>query len=713
MEKVNVLNSESNGHSINFLEEISNFVFVNKYARFNDHFSRRETWDECVSRVEKMHLDKFKRLPKEDLEEIRSVFDVVREKIAVPSMRSMQFGGKAILAHNSRMYNCSVRHIDSIRSFSESFYLLLCGCGVGFGITNYFLNRLPNLVSAFDKNGTIVSYVVEDSIEGWADSIEALLLCYFKNTAYTGRKIVFDYSRIRKEGTPLKTGGGKAPGYKGLKRCHQKVKILLDHIIEDNHQIRLKTVNAYDILMHCSDAVLSGGIRRAACSVIFDKNDDEMMNSKTYFTVTKHTKLYYDDDSKKYCSKVTVNGKKYEVEIDEWETKLLENEKKIGWNYIEPQRARSNNSVLLLRSNTTWEEFLSIIEKTKQFGEPGFVWATHPHQLFNPCFEIGFLPVTDDGQCGVQFCNLSSINGAKIKTKEDFFKAIKAATIIGTLQASYTKELNYFSHVSKQLTENESLIGVSITGIMDNPEILLNEQIQIEGAKLVVEINKVWAKKIGINSCARATCIKPEGTTSLVLGSASGIHPHHAKRYFRRIQCNKIDPVYKYFKKLNPHMCEESVWSANKTDDIVTFPIMTSKTSIVKADLTSIQHLNYIKNTQKNWVTTGSDIDANKKRITNNVSCTVIVKDNEWEETIKYIYENRNYFSAIALIPFVGDKLYKQAPMESIVTDEDEVKWFNLIKSYKVVDYKTFEENEDATVLAQNLACSGGKCELL
>jgi len=229
--------------AINFLEEISNFVFTSKYAKYNPLLSRRETWNECVSRVEKMHLDKFKKLPKEDIDEIKWAFEQVKHKRAVPSMRSLQFAGKAIAAHNSRIYNCTVRHIDSIRSLSESFYLLLCGCGIGFGLSNQFIDRFPNLVNSHDKSGTIITYVIEDSIEGWADSIEALLNCYCKNTAYTGRKIVFDYSRIRPEGSPLKTGGGKAPGYKGLKRCHQKVKMLLDYIIEEKNQTRLKTIN--------------------------------------------------------------------------------------------------------------------------------------------------------------------------------------------------------------------------------------------------------------------------------------------------------------------------------------------------------------------------------------------------------------------------------------------------------------------------------------
>ena len=332
--------------------------------------------------------------------------------------------------------------------------------------------------------------------------------------------------------------------------------------------------------------------------------------------------------------------------------------------------------------------------------------------LIHNCFEISFTPITDDGICGVQFCNLSSINGVKIDSEEKFMKAVKAATILGTLQASYTTDMKYLSKASKQLTEDESLLGVSITGIMDNPNVLLNKEIQKKGAEYVIKINREWSTKIGIKPAARVTCVKPEGTSSLVLSSASGIHPHHSHRYFRRIQCNKHDNVFKFVKQINPHMCEESLWSANKTDEIVTFPLSIPETSMVKEDLSAIQHLEYIKSTQENWVNIGSKIDTNKKNITNNVSCTVLVKDEEWKEVIKFIYDNRSLFSAVALLPYVGDKLYKQAPMESITTKEDEEKWNNLVSNYKHMDFKKLEEDDDDTSVAQNLACSGNKCEI-
>lgn len=702
---------------VNFLSEISNFIFTDKYARYNELMSRRETWDECVTRVEKMHLDKFKKiLSKEDLESIKNAFDFVRQKKVVPSMRSMQFGGKAVLAHNPRIFNCAVRHIDSPRAFAEVFYLLLCGCGVGLGLSKHFINRFPDLVGPNDKTGTVVTYVVEDSIEGWADSIEALLNCYFRNTAYSGRKIVFDYSRIRPEGSKIKTGGGKAPGYKGLKRSLQKIKSILDYIIEENGQTRLKPVNAYDILMHCADAVLSGGIRRSATSVIFDMDDNEMMNAKVAFKVTKYAH-FAKNEKGKFEGVVYVDGQyggirkhRYDVTLDEWEYNILKDQGTVGWHHIEPQRARSNNSVLLLRDKVTEADFVKINALTRQWGEPGFVFADHPHQLYNPCFEIGFLPVTEDGVCGVQFCNLSSINGARIKTEQDFYEAVKAAATIGTLQAAYT-DFKYLSNAAKQLTEDEALLGVSITGVMDSPDIILNPTVQAHGAEIAKGVNRELAAKLGIKQAARITTIKPEGTSSLVLESASGIHPHHAKRYFRRVQVNKHDPVYKFFKKQNPHMCEESVWSANKTDDVITFPITVSEKALIKSDLPAIKHLDIIKSTQQNWVLNGIT-EANKKKITHNVSCTVIVDTNEWDDVFKYMFANRHFFGAVALLPKTGDKLYKQAPNEAVINEEDEAKWADIVSKYKPVNYKLLEEDDDATKLMDTVACAGGKCSI-
>lgn len=701
----------------NLLDEVSNFIFTSKYARYNERLKRRETWDEAVDRLEEMHLKKYRKLQSKDLREIEWAFSLVRSKRVVPSMRSLQFGGKAIEAKNPRMYNCCVRHVDSPRAFSEIFFALLCGNGVGIGLTSRFLNRLPNLVDATDKTGTVVTYVIEDTIEGWSDSIEALLLCYMKNTAYTGRKIVFDYSKIRKKGAALKIGGGKAPGYKGLKNAHQKIKEHLDYIIEEQYQTRLRSIDAYDILMHCSDAVLSGGVRRSACSVIFDKDDEDMLSAKTYFKVKadKKHRFGFNEDTGMHFGYVMVNSRKYYVEMhherDSYDYEKLQKEGLINWRFIEPQRARSNNSVLLIRSEITLAEFRKIVERTKEFGEPGFVFANDERTLFNPCFEVGFLPVTMDGICGMQMCNLTSINGRLIKKFEEFLETVRAATIIGTLQAGYTK-FDYLNHVSKTLTEEEALLGVSITGMMDSPDILLNPAYQKKAAQYAVEINKEWAKKLGINHAARITVIKPEGTSSLVLGCGSGIHPHHALNYIRRVQCNKLDNVYKFFKKYNPQLCEESIWSANKTDDVISFPVEVPAGTMLKSDLTALKHLEIIKSTQQNWVNTGKT-EANHKDISHNVSCTVICKNEEWNDVVQYLFDNREHFAAVSLIGSMGDKEYKQAPMEAMATPEELERFKTLKNGFKHVDYTKMIENDDETAPQNEAVCAGGACEIV
>ena len=499
----------------------------------------------------------------------------------------------------------------------------------------------------------------------------------FKNTPLTGRKIVFDYSKIRKKGSKLKTGGGKAPGYTGLKKCHGEIKKILDHVIEKEGQNRLKSINAYDVLMHLADAVLSGGIRRAATAVIFDPEDDDMINAKTFFTVKKihHHSIDKDENIGQACVTIEENGRRYTFEYNlnndfekyQYEDFLLK-QNKISWSKVEPQRARSNNSVRLLRGKFTPKDFKEIIKRTQQYGEPGFVFANHADQLYNPCFEVGFIPVTKDGRCGYQFCNLSSINGAKVDDKEKWKNAVEWATIIGTLQASYTN-FPFLTQASTELTEAEALLGVSITGFMDNPDILLDPKLQQEMAEYCIEVNKEWAKLIGIKQAARTTLVKPEGTSSLVLGSASGIHPHHAKKYFRRIQCNKIDNVYQFFKKFNPHACEESVWSANNTDDVVTFPLEFDDNVMTKKDLTALKHLEIIKDTQINWVNTGTT-KANKKPINHNVSCTVVVDFLEWDDVINYVYKNQEFYTAISFLPKTGDKDYQQAPLEEVVNNK-------------------------------------------
>jgi len=395
-------------------------------------------------------------------------------------------------------------------------------------------------------------------------------------------------------------------------------------------QKRLRPIDAYDIVMHASDAVLSGGVRRSATICLFSPDDMEMAKSKTG-----------------------------------------------NWRFENPQRGRSNNSALLVRGKTTKEEFKTLMSFVREFGEPGFVWADSTELMVNPCVEIGmycYCKIT--GLSGWQACNLCEINGKKCKTEQDFAIAAKAAAIIGTCQAGYT-DLTYLGETSKNILKQEALMGVSITGMMDNPDVLFNPKLQRKMARLILKVNEEIAEKIGINKCARATCVKPAGTTSCILGTASGIHAHHASRYIRRSQANHLEPPLQHFKRENPLAVEPSVWSANKTDEVISFCIEVPKGAKTKNDIDALHLLQYVKLTQKNWVTAGKRPDlCSKDWLSHNVSNTITVKEDEWGPVTDYIYANRQYFAGISLLPITGDKDYPQAPFTAIYTPRELVQMY-------------------------------------
>ena len=489
--------------------------------------------------------------------------------------------------------------------------------------------------------------------------------------------------------------------------------------IDNTYDIEVGDVHLFNAKNDLCD--FSSVSHNSATIALFPYDDALMINAKTNFKVLR--KIGFESHQNKKGETIWegrvvidhtyggIEGKKYDVSLTDYEyNTMLCKDKVITWRHIEPQRARSNNSVLLMRDKITPEFFNDIIQKIKQYGEPGFVFADDERFLVNPCAEVGFIPVTDDGACGVQFCNLVSMNGKHIDSLQKFKEYAKAATIIGTLQAGYTN-FKYLSNDAKQLTENEALLGVSITGLMENPDILLNPVMQTEVAQYIKEVNAKWSKKIGIKQAARTTLVKPEGTTSLMLGTSSGIHPHHARKAFRRIQCNKEDNVYKHFKASNEHATEPSIWSATKSDDVATFPLTVSDKAMIKSDLTALQHLKYILNTQKHWVLPG-ETEANHKKIHHNVSCTVAVDESEWKEVIEFIYQHREFFTAVSFIPKTGDKIYKQAPNETVSTPEDEVLFDALRVNWKRVDYTKMNEKDDVTELQKEVACSGNSCEI-
>jgi ribonucleoside-diphosphate reductase alpha chain len=611
------------------LQELQNYTFVSKYARWLEDKNRRETWKEAVDRVRSMMHTRYDEFGM--AEDIDWAYDMMYKKKVLGSQRALQFGGDPILKRHAKIYNCTASYCDRLRFFQECFWLLLCGSGTGFSVQKHHVAKLPTLEHDTEE-GQAVKYVIEDSIEGWANALGVLISSYFSKSVeefkqYKNTHVVFDYSNIRPKGSALASGVGKAPGYEPLANGLEKIRALLDKCISKG-QKKLRPIDAYDIVMHSSDAVLSGGVRRSASLALFSHDDEEMAKAKTG-----------------------------------------------NWYVENPQRARSNNSALLLKSETTFDEFAGLMKSVKEFGEPGFIWSESTEMIFNPCVEIGMWPIEEaSGKSGWQGCNLSTINCSSVDDEEDFYERCRAAAIIGTLQAGFTK-LEYLGSTSEKIFEREALLGVSLTGTMEKHDLVLSEKTLTKGAKIAVETNKQIAKKININQAARVTCLKPEGTSSSMLGTSSGIHPHHAKRYIRHVQANILEAPYQHFKKVNPQACEKSSWSANNTDEVVKFPIEVPDGAKLRNQLPAVEMLSVVKETQKNWVHSGKNRSlCTQEYLSHNVSNTVTVKPDEWESVTKYIYDNRKYFAGISLIPQSGDKDYPQAPFTTVYTSREIVK---------------------------------------
>ena len=655
---------------------VADFIHFSKYARFRPEWSRRELFSETVDRVEAMHLKKFATLPLSDLAEIRVAFGMVREQRVLPSMRTMQFGGIAIERNNNRCYNCTATLIDRPEAFSQAMFLLLSGCGVGYSVQFDHVDKLP-VFNRIDMK-TVRHYVIDDSIEGWADALHALIM-----SCVGGYYLEFSYHQIRPAGTPLKTSGGRAPGHLKLKEALERIRELL-YTVQGR---KLRPVECHRILCHAAEAVLSGGIRRSAMIALFSLEDSEMMYLKTG-----------------------------------------------NWHEKEPWLANANNSVILKRDDVKKKMFKRIFEMTKEWGEPGFFFCSDYDYVTNPCAEIGLnpvltvtpeilhmldvrneqrgkkLPAVELGQkyTGWAFCNLVEMNAAKFESLDDFLKAAYAATIIGTLQSSYT-DMPYLGWVSEVIAEREALLGIGMTGMMDAPNIALNPEMQCTVAVKIQEWNAEWAAKIGVRAAARTTCVKPSGTTSLELGSvASGHHAHHARRCIRRVTADELETVFQAFKAVNPHAC------VRKPDGkwVIEFPVQAPDGAIIKADLGAIQFLDIVRSTQESWVLPGTARPESSPGLNHNVSNTVHVKPDEWDAVAEYLWQNREYFTGVTLVADTNDKMYNFAPHEAITTEADEMRWNQLIANYKPVDYAAVMESEDGTTFTAEPACMGGSCTL-
>lgn len=601
---------------------LSQSKFYMGYSRWQEAEQRYESWAESVKRVMDMHREKYAHKMSDQLAEaIQFAQDYYTNQGVLGAQRALQFGGEQLFKHEARLYNCSSSHVDRVAFFQEAMYLLLCGCGVGFSVQKQHIDQLPVLAPRCNDRSKV--FIVPDSIEGWADAFGVLLSSYFSEHTpfpeYAGCHVAYDFSQIRPKGAFI-SGGFKAPGPDGLRAALVKCEALMDKLAASD--TRMTPIGAYDFVMHMADAVLSGGVRRSATICLFSKDDTEMLNAKTG-----------------------------------------------NWFVENPQRGRSNNSVMLLRSEVTREEWATIMESVRHSGEPGFIFTDNLDHAYNPCVEIGMLPVTAAGASGFQMCNLTEINGAKCVDLDSFLLACRAGAILGTLQAGYTN-FTYLSKATKEIVEREALLGVSITGWMNNPDVLFKPENMEAGAALVKQVNKEIAALLGINPAARTTCAKPSGNASVLLGTGSGIHGEHSARYFRHVQMSDTDSTLPLLEQFNPAMVEDSVWSANGTDKVVAFPVVTKPGSIFKSDLLGVKQLNYVKLAQQHWVENGTNLDlCTDPKLRHNISNTITVDD--WEEVEQYIYDNRQWFAGISLMAAAGDKAFPQAPFTEVLSLEE------------------------------------------
>lgn len=611
---------------VNSRKEIGDYIFVSKYAR--TVHGKKETWDQSIDRVMEMHwrhLADDMTISDSSLDDLSKEMSfaekLYRNQVILGAQRALQYGGNTLLKHHARNYNCAGSYANRISFFQELMYLLLCGSGTGYSVQKVHVNQLPKMKGVDMSKQT--TYVIDDSIEGWSHAVNALIESHYFGLP----EVVFDSSRVRPKGAFI-TGGFRAPGPEPLMKCLSKMGKVLG-------KIRGRKATPFEVhRLACliADAVISGGIRRSALLCQFDADDREMLTCKTG-----------------------------------------------GWFSEFPELAKANNSAIILPS-TPKEVYENIFSSIKQFGEPGIIFSFHPDIVYNPCVEVSGYPqieINGEIQYGWFFCNLTEINGSKIKTKEEFFDACRGASVLGTIQASYTS-FKVLTKASRLIAERDALIGVGITGMCENPEILFNPEIQDEGARLVQKTNVKMSRIIGINPAARCTAVKPSGNSSQLLGcTSSGIHKFPFKRFIRNIQAANTEQALRYVKEINPMMVKPSVYD-KEIESVISFPVELDDNVLTSEYSSAVDFLEMVKMTKAHWIENGTNFDHQfyKKhpkfaKMRMNVSNTCMVKDDEWDEVKEYVWNNRDVFSGISFLPKGGDLLYPQAPYTSVLDEKE------------------------------------------
>jgi len=630
-----------------------NFIALSRYAKWVEAESRRETWGETVDRYFSFMTNHLKQnynyIPNEKL--VAELKEFVFERNVMPSMRAVMTSGAALERDNVAGYNCAFLPVDSPRSFDETMYVLMCGTGVGFSVEYKYINKLPAVPESLEKSTTVIT--VEDSKQGWAKAYRELLALL-----WSGQIPAIDISKVRPAGTRLKTMGGRSSGPQPLVNLFDFTIAKFKNATGRN----LKPIECHDIMCKIGEVVVVGGVRRSAMISLSNINDIEMAQAKSGNWWEQNSQRALSNNSVAYSRKPEM-----EQFIAEWKSL-----------YDSKSGERGIYNVAAAQAQAA------------KFGrrDPDIHYGT------NPCSEIILRPY--------QFCNLSEVVLRENDTKKDIERKVELATILGTWQSTLT-DFKYLRKIWKDNTEEERLLGVSLTGQFGHKFMSGKEDLVALEAFLMTlrekarEVNREESGKIGIPESAAITCVKPSGTVSQLVGVSSGMHPWHSPYYVRTVRGSKGDPISTFLKEVGIPV-EDDVMKPNETY-VFSFPVKAPEGAIVRNDLTAIDHLNIWLVYQRAWCE-------------HKPSITVSVKEDEWMEVGAWVYKNFDEVSGISFLPH-SEHTYKQAPYQEILKEEYDALVAKMPSNIRWEDL-SFYETEDGTSTNATLACSSdGNCELV
>lgn len=620
------------------------FIYKSRYARWLEGDNRRENWDETVTRLIEYYQNRVVETAGE-CPPLGELYDAIYNLEVMPSMRAMMTAGPALDRCHVAAYNCAYLPVDSPRSFDEGMYILMCGTGVGFSVENKYVDQLPRISEEFTRTDSVIN--VADSKEGWARALRELI-----SLLIAGQIPSWDTSRVRPAGARLRTFGGRASGPGPLEELFE----FTVNLFRKAAGRRLTSLECHDLMCKIGDVVVVGGVRRSAMISLFDVTDDRMSTAKTGAWWEKDGIRRLANNSAVYENRKPEPG----FFMKKWKELHDSHAGEPGiFSRYACQRIAARNG----RRDASYD-----------FGT-------------NPCSEIILRPF--------EFCNLTEVVVRATDGFKDLERKVAIATILGTIQSTLT-DFKYLRKIWQNNCNEERLLGVSLTGILDNPEIV-NDETLSRLRQVAVDVNREWAEKLGIPASAAITCVKPSGTVSQLVDSASGLHPRHSRYYLRTVRADNKDPITAFLKDAGIY--SEPDYMAPNTTTVFYFPRKSPASAVLRDELTAVDQLETWKTIQESWCE-------------HKPSATVYVRDDEWMEVGAWVYKNFDLLSGVSFLPYDGGT-YKQAPYQEVTEEE----YLAFCKEHPMPDIDWTDlrmyEQEDNTTGSQEFACSAGACEVV